>query len=454
MARERLVVIGGDAAGMSAASQARRRRGAEELEIVAVERGRHTSYSACGIPYWIGGLVSDVDSMVARTPTVFAADHAIEVRIETEAVGLDLDRAEVTVRAGAAESRLGYDHLMLGLGAVPTRPDLPGVGAPGVYGVQTLDDGEAVRAAVDAGAGTAVVVGGGYVGLELAEALVRRGLGVTVVDAAEEIMSTVDADLGALVRAAMAGMGIHVRVGEALVGIETGADGRARRVVTAAGGYDVDLVVLGLGVRPNTALAAGAGIDTGHRGAIRTDQRMRTVSHGNVWAAGDCVESFHRVLRQPVHMPLGTHANKQGRVAGINLGGGYATFPGVVGTAVTKVCQLEVARTGLSTREADRAGFRYVAATVESTTRAGYYPGAGPITVKLLAEERSGRVLGAQIIGREGAAKRIDVLATALWNEMTAEELTGLDLSYAPPFAPVWDPVLIAARKAADLLGR
>jgi NADPH-dependent 2,4-dienoyl-CoA reductase/sulfur reductase-like enzyme len=447
---ERLVVVGGDAAGMSAASQARRRRGPDELEIVALERGRHISYSACGIPYWIGGLVDDVDSLVARTPAEFA-ERGIEVRLGAEAVALDLDRGEVTVRADGTETRLGYDHLMLGLGAVPAKPDLPGLDAPGVYGVQTLDDGEDVRAAVDASPRRAVVVGGGYIGLELAEALVRRGIAVTLVEAAAEVMSTVDPDVGVMVREAMAGMGIDVRVGEPLTGVETGAGGRARRVVTERGGYDADLVVLGLGVRPNTALAADAGLATGHRGALSTDRRMRT-SRDNVWAAGDCVESFHRVLRRPMHLPLGTHANKQGRVAGTNLAGGYAAFAGVVGTAVTKVCELEIARTGLGSREADEAGFRYVAVTTESTTRAGYYPDAGTITVKLLAEERTGRLLGAQLIGEEGAAKRIDVLATAIWNDMTVEEIAGLDLSYAPPFAPVWDPVLIAARRAADKL--
>ena len=176
---------------------------------------------------------------------------------------------------------------------------------------------------------------------------------------------------------------------------------------------------------------------------------MRTGVDG-IWAAGDCTETYHLVSRRPVYVPLGTHANKQGRVVGINIGGGYATFPGVVGTAVSKVCDLEIARTGLLEKEASAGGFEFVTAAVDSTTRAGYFPGAKPIRVKLIAERRSGRLLGAQIVGREGAAKRIDALAVALWNEMTVEEMTGLDLSYAPPFAPVWDPILIAARKALD----
>jgi NADPH-dependent 2,4-dienoyl-CoA reductase/sulfur reductase-like enzyme len=260
--------------------------------------------------------------------------------------------------------------------------------------------------------------------------------------------------MGALVADAVTALGITLYVGEQVTAIRTGPDGRVAGVVTTASDIPADVVVLGLGVRPNTALPGAAGISLGVTGGVATDQRMRTRSHAHVWAAGDCVESFHRVSRTPVSIALGTHANKQGRVAGINLGGGYATFPGVVGTAVTKVCSLEVARTGLREAEAAAAGLRYVSTVVESTTRAGYYPGAAPITTKLIAEKRSGRLLGAQIVGREGAAKRIDVLATALWNEMTVEDISGLDLSYAPPFAPVWDPVLIAARKSWDAVER
>jgi NADPH-dependent 2,4-dienoyl-CoA reductase/sulfur reductase-like enzyme len=449
---ERLVVVGGSAGGMTAASQARRRRKPDDLEIIALERSRHVSYSACGIPYWIGGTVSTVDDLLVRTPEQFQAKHGIEVRVRQQVVGLDLDRREVLVRDhdAAQESRLGFDQLVVATGAVPTRPPLPGIDAPGVYGVQTLDDGEAVRAALDGSAQRAVVVGGGYIGLEMAEAFVQRGLDVTVVEAADAPMASLDPEMGRLVGRAVQGLGITLLCGEPVRSVEVGPGGRVRAVVTAEREIPADIVVLGLGVRPDARLAADAGIRLGVTGAIVTDAQMRTESHDGVWAAGDCVETVNRVSLAPVAIALGTHANKQGRVAGINIGGGYATFPGVVGTATTKVCDLEVARTGLRERDADRAGYRYVTAVVESTTRAGYFPGAQPITVKLIAEKRSGRLLGAQIVGREGAAKRIDVLATALWNEMTVEEIAGLDLSYAPPFAPVWDPVLIAARKAWD----
>ena len=448
MTAERLLVIGADAGGMTAASQARRRRPADQLEILAVDRGRYASYSACGIPYWVGGVVGSVDDLITRTVAEFRKQD-IEVRLGTEAVGVDLAAGTVTVRGPDGEERLGFDQLVLGTGAVPVRPDIPGIDAPGVYGVQTLDDGAAVLDAVG-GARCAVVVGGGYIGLEMAEAFVRRELTVTVVEAAPQPMSTLDPDMGALVGDAVEGLGITLLRGEAVTAVATGDDGRVRAVVTTEREIPADVVVLGLGVRPNTELAAAAGIELGSTGGIVTDMRMRTASHPQAWAAGDCVQTIHRVSLAPVHVALGTHANKQGRVAGINIGGGYATFPGVVGTAVTKICHLEVARTGLREADADRAGLRWVATTVQSTTRAGYFPGARPITTKLVAEKRSGRLLGAQIVGEEGAAKRIDVLATALWNGMTVEELSGLDLSYAPPFAPVWDPVLIAARKSWD----
>jgi NADPH-dependent 2,4-dienoyl-CoA reductase/sulfur reductase-like enzyme len=452
VSRERLVVVGADAGGMTAASQARRRRGADSLEIIALDRGRHASYSACGIPYWIGGLVHSVDALVARTVDEFGK-RDIEVRLRQEAVGLDLDAGVLTVHdhETGQDHPLRFDQLVLATGAVPVRPDIAGIDASGVYGVQTLDDGEAVRAAVAGnGARRAVVVGGGYIGLEMAEAFVQRGLEVTVVDAAPQPMSTLDPDVGALVADAVRALGITLHSGEQVTGIRTGAGGEAIGVLTAEREIPADVVVLGLGVRPNTALARDAGVKIGVTGGIVTDLRMRTASHGNVWAAGDCVQTMNRVSSQPVHVPLGTHANKQGRVAGINIGGGYATFPGVIGTAVTRVCSLEVARTGLGEGEADRAGLRYVSTLTESTTRAGYFPGARPITIKMIAEKRSGRLLGAQIVGEEGAAKRIDVLATAIWTGMTVEEVSGLDLSYAPPFAPVWDPVLIAARKSWD----
>ncbi|WBC02105.1 FAD-dependent oxidoreductase [Micromonospora sp. WMMA1976] len=453
---ERMIVIGGDAAGMSAASQARRRRrDRSDLEIVAFERGHFTSYSACGIPYWVSGLVEERDELISRDPQTFRDEFGIEVRTRHEVTAIDLDRREVLARDldGGGEVRAGFDTLVYATGASPVQPDWARDDVSGVFGVQTLDDGAALIAWLEREPRPrrAVVVGGGYVGVEMAEALVQRGLSVQLVEQADQPMSTVDPDMGELVADAMRGTGIGVRTGLTVTGLQE-RDGRISAVVTDEGPIPADVVVLGLGVRPNTALAEAAGLPIGPSGAVRTDRRMRVPGVPGVWAAGDCVESLHRVSGMPVHIPLGTHANKQGRVAGINIGGGYATFPGVIGTAVTKVCELEVGRTGLRERDAREAGFEFVTVLAQSTNRAGYYPGAREMTVKLIAERPSGRLLGAQIVGWSEAAKRIDALAVALWNGMTVDEMTALDLGYAPPYAPVWDPVLIAARKAVDAL--
>ncbi|MFI6238551.1 FAD-dependent oxidoreductase [Micromonospora sp. NPDC050795] len=452
---QRLIVIGGDAAGMSAASQARRRRDRGDLEIVVFERGNFTSYSACGIPYWISGLVPGPEALIARDPETFRTEYAMDVRMRHEVTAIDLERREVVARdlTGGGEVRERFDDLMYATGAVPVKPQWAVTDADGVFGMQTLDDGAALRHWLDADPQPrrAVVVGGGYIGVEIAEALIQRGLSVTLVEAGEQPMATVDADMAELVTDAMRGLGVTIRTSLPVTGLEQ-RDGRVSAVVTAEGPIPTDVVVLGLGVRPNTALAKAAGLPLGPTGAIRVDRRMRVPEHPGIWAAGDCVETLHRVSGLPVHVPLGTHANKQGRVAGINIGGGYATFTGVIGTAVTKVCDLEVGRTGLREREAAAAGFEFVSVIAESTNRAGYYPGARPMTVKLIAERPSGRLLGAQIVGWSEAAKRIDTLAVALWNGMTVDDMTQLDLGYAPPYAPVWDPVLIAARKAVDAL--
>lgn len=433
---------------MGAATQARRLRA--DLDIVALERGNRTSYSACGIPFLVGGEVTRVEDLVARTPQQLREQHRIDVRLRHEAMALDIGRGEVEVRdhEHGRTFRLGFDQLVLGVGASPRRPPIEGIDLPHVHGVQTLEDGERLLEAAERGECSAVVVvGGGYIGLEIAEAFVRRGCKVTVVERAKQVMGTLDEDMGALVSTAMRRHGVDVRCGTEVTEItET-------HVLTDGGELAADLVVLGLGVVPNVDLAEAAGITIGPSGAIAVDKRQHTSAAG-VWAAGDCCESHHLVSDRKVHIALGTHANKQARVAGTNIGGGYATFPGVVGTAVTKICDTEVARTGLGEAEARAAGFDFHVARIEATTRAGYYPGAKPITVKLLAERRTGRVLGGQIVGQEGAAKRIDVIATALHARMDAEQMTALDLSYAPPFAPVWDPVLVAARQAAGLVSK
>jgi len=443
---QRLLVIGGDAGGMAAASVARRR--SPDLEIVALEQGRYTSYSACGIPYVLGGDVFSLDQLVARTPQQFRDRFRIDVRTGHRAMAIDLDKRSVEVHNLAQDRtyKLGFDLLHIATGAKPRRPPIPGIDGSQVYGVQTLEDAAPLLEEAKSGrCRNVVVVGGGYIGLELAEAFIKREAMVTVIERGAEVMGRLDPDMGALVSAGMRKHGITVHTAEAVNAIEPGTVTTTQRTVPA------DIVVLGLGVEPNSALAAEAGIATGVQGAIAVDRRQRTSVDG-VWAAGDCCQSRFIVTGEPVYVALGTVANKQGRIAGINIAGGYATFPGVVGTAITKLCALEVGRTGVTEKEAKRAGFEYVVAKIESTTRAGYYPGAGTITVKLLVERVSGRVLGGQVIGPEGTAKRIDVLATAITAGMTADDVVYLDLSYAPPFSPVWDPVQEAARRASGLL--
>ncbi|MEU6000613.1 FAD-dependent oxidoreductase [Streptomyces sp. NPDC047197] len=449
-ARERLVVIGGDAAGMSAASQARRLKDPKELEIVAFERGHFTSYSACGIPYWVGGDVPSRDELIARTPEEHR-ERGIDLRMCTEVMEIDPEGRRVRTRdlESGAEDWTAYDKLVIGTGARPIRPALPGIDAPGVHGVQTLDDGQALLETLARTPGRrAVVIGAGYIGVEMAEALIQRRYEVTVVNRGAEPMSTLDPDMGRLVHDAMSGMGIEMVNGAEVTKILTGDDGRVRAVATEDAEYPADVVVLGIGVRPETSLAQAAGLPLGQHGGLLTDLAMRVRGHENIWAGGDCVEVLDLVSGRERHIALGTHANKHGQVIGSNVGGSYATFPGVVGTAVSKVCDLEIARTGLREKEARAAGLQYATVTIESTSRAGYYPGAAVMTVKMIAERLTGKLLGVQIVGREGAAKRVDIAAVALTARMTVDQMTALDLGYAPPFSPVWDPVLVAARKA------
>ena len=445
MTKRTLVVIGGDAAGMSAASQAR--RNAPDLGIIVYERGEHTSYAACGMPYLVAGLVARPEQLIARTPEAFRRQSNIQALIRHEVVEIAPAQQQVRVRRleDGSEFWQGYDELLIATGALPVVPELEGARAEGVWALKDLASGIGLaRYVEEARPQRAVVVGGGYIGLEMAEALRLRGIETALIDLAPQVMTTLDEEMGVLAAKALTQIGVQLYLGEALTGFET-ENGRVRAVVTARRTLPCELVILGMGIRPNTALARHAGIPLGVRGAIRVNPYMQTETP-HVWAAGDCIATVHRVSGQPTFVALGTVANKTGRIAGLNLTGVPTAFPGVLGTAITKVGEVEIARTGLTSRECDELGLEHVASQITSHTRAGYYPGGSEIVVRLTGDKATGRLLGGQIVGGPAAGKRIDTVAAALTAGLTAQDLVDMDLAYAPPFSPVWDPVQIAAR--------
>jgi len=442
-----LVVIGGDAAGMSAASRVRRTQ--SDRPIIVFEKGRHTSYAACGMPYYIAGEISTSGKLIARTPEEFREKHAIDARTGHEVTAINTGAKTVTVHNLATGETFDqpYSDLLIATGASPIRPPIDGINTPGVFSLSSLQSGIDVWNWLDGRKPrNAVVVGGGYIGLEMAEAFLRRGLRTTLIDMASQVMTTMDADMAGLIPPFMREAGVEVRLEEKLVGFTSNDDGEIESVITDKGPIAADVVVMGLGVKPNARLAEQAGIALGAGGAIHVNQRMET-SAPNVWAAGDCAESLHRISGRQVAIALGTIANKHGVVAGTNISGGNAMFPGVLGTAITKFNELEIARTGLSEREARELGMDVNTAMIKSRTRSGYYPGSDRITVKLTADADTGRLLGGQIVGMPGSGKRIDTVATAIMANLTAHDLAFADLSYAPPFSPVWDPVQTAARQ-------
>ncbi len=431
---------------MSAASQARRRRGADDLEIVVFEQSGWVSYSACGEPYYLSGLVPDLDRLVARRPEEFWA-RQIDARLHHRVEEIDAAAGKVTVRSPDGTETYGYDQLVYATGASPVPPAIEGADAAGVFPLETLDDAAAIKEAMRT-AKRAVVVGGGYLGVEVAEAFADSGLETVMVTSGSGVLNrSLDDDMVDLATREAVAAGLSLVAGHRVEKLVT-ESGHVKGVV-AGELIPADVVVVGLGTSPVVDVAVTAGIPLGPTGAIAVDARQRTEIEG-VWAAGDCAEAHHRVTGRPANVHLGTVANKQGRVAGINLGGGDATFPGILGTAITKYRGVEIARTGLTEAEAAAHEIDAVAATTSSTTTAGYWPEAEPMWIKVVVDRATARLLGAQIVGGKGAGKRIDVLAAGIWNEMDGHRFSMMDLSYAPPFSGTWDPVLIAARKAAE----
>jgi len=447
---ERLVVIGGCAAGMSAASKARRLN--PDLEIVVYEKTGFVSYGSCGLPYYVSGLIDDHNTLVVRTPAQFAK-RDIEVHLHHEVTEVDTEDRRVRVtnllKDGGGSRYESYDKLLIATGGRPALlPAFSLDDLSGVFAMRAVEDGVATRDFVQRERPRhAVTIGAGYIGVEMAESFHELGLETAVIGRPPQVLKRFDADMAQLVQDELENKGIRLSLGDEVKALEGDAQGRVRRVVSSKDTFEADLVLLAMGVQPNAALAETAGVALGKTGAIATDSQMRT-NLPDVFAAGDCAEAYHRITGRGAYIPLGTTANKQGRVAGTNLGGGHAEFEGIVGTAITKVLDVYAAFTGLSEKEARALGYAVQSTTIKAGSRAHYYPGGRPMHVKLVVEEGSGRLLGGQIVGDEGAGPRIDVLATALHKGMTVEELSRLDLAYVPPIAPVWDPLLVAANVA------
>ena len=447
---QRLVVIGGGAAGMSAASAARRVDPA--LDIVVMESAGWAAYGMCGLPYFLGGTVERAEDLLAYTPSYFVEKRHIDLRLHTRAIALDATARVVTFRTDdGPEQELTYDALIVAAGGTPTRPPTVQLNDARVFTVRAMEDAIRLRALLDEGAiRRAVVVGGGYIGLEMADVLVERGVTVILAEMAPRVLPTFDPSVADLVEDEVRRHGVDLRLGVAVSGVCRVADNLEVSIGDAV--ETVDAVIVASGVRPASALAVAEGAATDDGGALLVDDQMRTSLPG-VFAAGDCVALHHLVLDRPLFVPLGPAANKTGRVAGTVAAGGEARFPGIVGTAVVKVFDLAVARTGLTLAEARAEGLDAVATDSVGRSRAKYYPGTEAVHVRLV-HTTAGRLLGAQLVGRgDGIAKRADVLAVALHAKFDIEALVGLDLSYAPPYAPVYEPVLLAAQAAERSVG-
>jgi NADPH-dependent 2,4-dienoyl-CoA reductase/sulfur reductase-like enzyme len=440
-----LLIIGGSDAGVSAALRARQVNPAFEVTVLVADR--YPNYSICGLPFWLGGEIPDWRDLAHRTVEEIEG-QGIHVLLEHTARAIDPSDKVVEVVDGAGRSyRMTYDKLVISTGAVPARPPIAGLERPGVFFLRTMADGFALYdPLVSQSIASAVVVGAGYIGLEMAEALTRRGLEVTVVEYLPSALTTLDPPLGDLVAAELGRHDVTVATGIAVQAISQQG---TSLVVAGSGNFqaNADLVLVATGVRPEARLAAAAGVETGPWGAIRVSRAMGT-NVPDVYAAGDCVETYHRLLDRYDYLPLGSTAHKQGRVAGENAAGGQATFGGTLGTQVVQVFDLVAARTGLRDSEASKAGFDPLTVQVEAWDHKVYYPGAHNLHIRITGDRRTGRLLGAQIVGHRMAevSKRIDLLAAALFNFMNVEALNDMDLSYTPPLSTPWDAVQMAAQ--------
>ncbi|MDQ0156860.1 CoA-disulfide reductase [Robertmurraya andreesenii] len=437
----KLLVIGGVAAGMSAASKLKRIN--KDADIVVYEKGRFLSYGACGLPYYVSGENDDYTKMIARTKEQFE-EMGMHIFLQHEVVKVVPEKKQVMIK-DLVKNKLfidTYDKLMIATGTVPIVPPFPGVQLKNIHGLKTLEDGIYLKEVADQpNIQDVVIVGGGYIGIEVVEAMLRLGKRVRVIELSDRILRTFDSELTDLAEKELVKHGVELNLGEKVEGF-IGSE-RVEAVQTDKGTYPADLVLLSIGVRPATKFLDGSGVALAENGAVIIDREMRT-NIKDVYSAGDCAQVYHKVMEENTFIPLGTNANKCGRLAGANIAGQHNKYVGTLGSAAIKVCDLEMGRTGLSEIDARNLAIDYTTVFVKSADHPGYYPNQTPIWIKLICEKRTRRILGAQAIGNKGAVLRIDIFAVAIHNNMSADELGMTDLVYAPPFAGVWDAVHIA----------
>ena len=449
--RKKIVIVGGVAGGASCAARARRL--SEEAEIVLVERGQHISFANCGMPYYIGGAIADRDRLLVQTPAAMRKRFRLDVRTRTEAVRINRDDRTVTLRdlQTGDEVQESYDVLVLSPGAEPVRPKLPGADHPKVFTLRNLSDMDAIKAAVDDGKPSrAVVVGGGYIGLEMTEALRERGVGVTLVELADQVFIAADPEMVAPIHEQLKLHGVDLRLKTSITAVREAGDD-VSVLLSSGESVDAGLVVMAIGVRPEVKLAREAGLEIGPTGGIVVDDRMRTADEA-IFAIGDAVQVTQLVDRSAALIPLAGPANRQGRIVADTIFGRDSTYKASQGTAICKVFDLAIGMTGLSEKQLVRSGAAYEKIYVHPASHAGYYPGAAQMSLKLLFEPSSGRIYGAQAVGSDGVDKRIDVLATALRAGLTVHDLRDLELSYAPPYGSAKDPVNYAGFVASNVI--
>ncbi len=441
--KKRLVVIGGVAAGPKAAAKARRCD--PEMEIAVYQEEDEISYAGCGLPYYVSGVIGDRDELISRTPGQFALDE-IRILKNRRVEKVDVQNRRVSGRKmGSGETFTDhFDRLVLATGASAIRPKIEGIDLKNIFYLRSVFDADAFSREIRSERVRDVVIaGGGYIGLEMAESLVRLGKKVTIVELAPQILTLFDEDFAGVLQQYLEKKGVRIFTSEGIQALK-GEDGKVTRVQTAARELKTDVVLMSLGIRPQVELAKQAGLRIGETGAIWVNDRMETSAEG-IYAAGDCAETTHLVTGKRVWVPLGSTANRQGRVVGVNACGGNAAFPGVMGTTIFKTFDFNVAKTGLSMREAEKEGLHPLQAVVRGYDRAHYYPGRKESTLKVIAEKETGRILGGQAVGEGPSDKFIDNLAMALHGRMTCRELASVDLAYAPPFSPALSPVIVAA---------